>query len=140
MGGMGIRSIYIFCLSVEYIFQDIVMSLPTFLKRRRNVQLILWTVISLVLWLTTDPDLGLYQDLPFGGSVVALITTLVTALPFLLIFHIARKVLFDYASADYNKILLRALRTPIGSGLAAISLSIMMLAIGIIIAAVAGTF
>jgi len=105
--------------------------------RKRSFFIWVGLLLTTVLWLSTDPDLGLYQDLPFGSSFVSLITIIVSTVPWLVLLHIARKALFDYKEADIRRTALIALKSPTGAGLVVVGIAIGILAIAIIIAAVA---
>jgi len=106
--------------------------------RKRGFFIYVGLLFTAALWLSTDPDLGLYQDLPFGASLVGLITAVVTSVPYLIMLHIARKALFDYKEADFKLVAKKAIETPTGAGLVIVGVAIAILACAMIIAAVAG--
>lgn len=105
----------------------------------RKRSLFIWGGLFVVfsLWLATDPDLKLFTNMPFGASLVGLITILVSVIPWLVILHMARKALFDYDAADFRELIERATESSTGAGLALVGFSIAILAISVIIAAVA---
>lgn len=105
--------------------------------RKRSIFIWIGVFVAFGLWLSTDPDLGLFQNLPFGASLVSLITILVSAIPWLIVLHLARKAIFDYEIADFRKLLEAAVDSPTGAGLAALALAMGFVAISIVVAAVA---
>jgi len=108
------------------------------MRRRRHLFLILSIVSFLLLWISTDPNSGFISNLKYGAGLLTVITSISGSLLGLCILHFARKALFDYLSADFNKLLEKANDTAVGAGLGAIALAIMTLAVACVI--IAGFF
>jgi hypothetical protein len=104
--------------------------------RYRNIFFILGLSLVATLWLLTDPDNGWIQNIPFGAGLLALITTIITALVGIVFLYLIRRGMHDYPIADFEKLGIKASKEPIGAGLFAIAISIMVLAYSIIIASV----
>lgn len=101
--------------------------------RFRHIYMVLGSLLVIALWLLTDPDSGLIQSLPIGGSTVATLVILLKSVLYVALLHISRKALFDYL--DMGKIFEVALRSPEGAGKAAISVSLATIAIAIVMLA-----
>lgn len=106
------------------------------LERKRNRYILSWISIFLGLSFLLDPDIAFFSNLPFGTILISTISTISSAILFILIFHFARKALFDYNEADFKLLARDAMDDPIGAGLVLVALAIMMLGIAIIISSV----
>lgn len=85
----------------------------------------------MTLWVLTDPDLGLIQNLSFGAALVATLVIMTKGVLYVTLLHLSRKGLFDYL--DFQKIAERAMQSSEGAGKLAISLGLAMIAIAIVI-------
>lgn len=84
-----------------------------------------------MLWLLTDPDLGIINNLAFGGSLLATLIIPTKAVIYITILHISRKALCDYV--DLEKVYNKALGSTEGAGQLAIAISLLMIAAAIVI-------
>lgn len=98
--------------------------------RFRTVYTLIGSIIVILLWLLTDPDLGLIQNLPFGASTVATLVVLSKALLYVTLLHFSRKALFDYV--DLSELFDNAKKDK-DSGEALIAIAIFTLAIALVI-------
>lgn len=103
--------------------------------RPRQAYLILGSFIVLLLWVISDPDFRLIENLPFGAGTVAMILYSFKSIILCAILHISRKFLFDYPEADFQKLGSIAKNEPMGAGLYAIAISLSTIAFAIVIAA-----
>jgi hypothetical protein len=87
--------------------------------------------LVLAIWLLTDPDLGILNQMSFGASTLATIVLTLKVVLYVAILHISRKALFDYI--DMERVFQKAITTANGSGYVAIAVSIICLAISILI-------
>lgn len=99
--------------------------------RFRHVYLGIGSVLVLLLWILTDPKIGLIQSLPIGASTVATIVLLLKTVLYAGVLHFTRKGLIDYV--DLKKYFDRALQTPEGAGHATIAIGLIFIAIAITI-------
>lgn len=74
----------------------------------------------------SDPDIGILQKLPFGGSTLASLLILSKAVLALTFAHFGRKALFDYPEGDFQTVAANASASPTGSGLLAIAYAIVL--------------
>lgn len=101
-------------------------------RLRYILLLIGFIIVPLSLYLT-DPDTGVITD---AGALAPLISYIIyIARIFMLIgiWHIARKMLFDYFASDIRTLLEKASAGATGAGLAIVGIGIMMLSVSIII-------
>lgn len=101
--------------------------------RFRNWYVIFGTLLVLMLWLLTDPDLGIIQNLGFGAGTIAMLLFLLLGVVSSVMLYITRKAMFDYPVADFKVLGEQATRTPEGAGLYAIAIAIMTLAFSVVI-------
>ena len=105
------------------------------LMRKRHIFLSICIVTFIGLWIGTDPDSGIFQNIPYAAGLINILTSVSGGLFGLVILHYSRKFLMDYKSSDFNLALKAAKDDPVGAGLAAIAVAIMCLAYtGIIVA------
>jgi hypothetical protein len=98
--------------------------------RFRNIYLIIGTILTVLIWLLTDPDSGIIQSLHYGSSLVATLVILFKSILYVGVLHISRKALCDYL--DLELVCKKAMQTEHGAGLVAIAVSIIMLSIAIV--------
>lgn len=72
----------------------------------------------------SDPDIGILQGLPFGGSTLASILILSKAILAMTFAHFGRKALFDYPEGDFQDTAKKALEGSTGAGLLAVAYAI----------------
>jgi hypothetical protein len=89
------------------------------------------TILTLFMWLITDPDAGLIENMTIGVGTVATLVILLKSVFYIGMLHISRKALLDYI--DLGTYFVKALETPEGSGSAIIGVGIMMLSIALVI-------
>lgn len=97
--------------------------------RFRHKYMILGSVLVTLLWVITDPSIGIITALPFGGSTIATLLILLKVVLYVGMLHISRLALFDYI--NLSDVFGKAVSTPQGAGLVAIAISIAMLSISI---------
>lgn len=103
--------------------------------RFRTIYAIGGFILVVALWLLTDPDLGLIQDLTFGAGLVATIVLLSKGVLGPTLLHITRKAMFDYKEADMGELAKKSLQSSTGAAIFALAISLMCLAFAIVIAA-----
>lgn len=91
-----------------------------------------------LLFVLTDPSLNLFGRIPYGAEIITYGIYAMQSFIIILLLHVFRKGIHDYASADMDVLLSRAQASPEGSGLAAIAMSIITLAYAVVIYAVIG--
>ena len=101
--------------------------------RYRNTFITILVTSFIGLWIITDPDLALITELSWGASLISILTMLSGGFLAVTMLHFARKGLMDYVAADFKRLLMKSVASPTGSGLAAIAVSIMTLAIAVVI-------
>ena len=109
--------------------------LTKFKMRFRYVYMILGSILVLGLWMLSDPDAGIIEHLPFGGSTLATLIFLSKAVLYGAMLHITRKGLMDYKEADLQLAMRRALGSPSGAGMVVIGIGLICIAIAILILA-----
>lgn len=97
--------------------------------RFRHKYMILGSILVTLLWVITDPSIGIITALPFGASTIATILVLLKVVLYVGMLHISRLALFDYI--NMSDVFRKAVTNAQGAGLAAIAISIAMLAISI---------
>ena len=115
---------------------DVLLSLKDKLygiSRFRNVYLVLGGLAVLGVLLAADPDGGLVEKLPWGGTTLATLLVLVTSILYVGILHLSRKAELDYT--DLKELFDKAKESPVGAGLAVIGVGIFSVAIAIVILA-----
>lgn len=101
--------------------------------RFRNVFIVGGGLLTILLWILTDPNSGIIQDLPFGASTIVMLATLLRATWFIAMLHIGRRALLDYI--DLSQLFIKAEETSEGAGKAIIGIGLMMIAVAIVICA-----
>lgn len=101
--------------------------------RFRHIYTIIGSLIVLLAWLGTDPDLGLISGLPFGASTLAMIVILSKSVLYVALLHYSRKALLDYL--DLKTLLVKASESSQGAGLAMIAVAGIMISISLVILA-----
>lgn len=99
--------------------------------RFRHVYTIVGTILVLVFWTATDPDLGLITGMSYGASTIASLAILAKGVLYITLLHYSRKGLLDYI--DLKEYFLKAKESSGGAGMALIAVSIIMLAIAVVI-------
>ena len=102
-------------------------------NRFRNVYMIYFGVIVLLLMLLSDPDNGFIQKLPFGASLVATLVLMARAVLYAALFHVTRRGLFDYI--NFREFLVRALNGNVGAGVGALAIAVAMIPVAMLIVA-----
>lgn len=92
--------------------------------RYRDKFMFFGSFIVLLSLFASDPDVGILQKLPFGGSTLAGLLIFSKAILALAFAHYGRKVLFDYPEGDFRKAAAKALEHPIGAGLLCLAFAI----------------
>lgn len=85
----------------------------------------------------TDPDLGLIQNLPFGGATLATLVFLSKAVLYVAMMHLSRRALIDYV--DLEEYMNKAKESPDGAARVVQAVSIFCVAIAILIYAAVGS-
>lgn len=98
-----------------------------FKSRSRHVYTVYATLAVILAYFLCDPDLGIIQHLPIGATTVAVLLILAKGILYATAVHWTRKMVLDYI--DLDAIFTKANETPTGAGLAAVAISIMVLAI-----------
>ena len=101
--------------------------------RFRHVFMGLYSLLVIIFFVLTDPDLGLIEHLPFGASTLAMMLILSKSVLYITLMHLARRALADYI--DLEGVYRTALDSPEGAGYVAIAISLTMIAISIVISA-----
>lgn len=101
--------------------------------RFRHLYMGIGGVVFALLYLLTDPSLGLIEDLPFGAGVVAEFVILLKVLLYVALLHLSRRALFDYV--DLQTFIRKAAETPEGAGRVVMSIGLFVVAIAVLIAA-----
>lgn len=101
--------------------------------RFRSIYIIGGGLFSLLLWLITDPDTGIVQNMKIGASTLMTITILLKSVLYVIMLHLSRKALFDYL--DLSAIIDKAKQSSEGAGMVAIAIGLIMIAIALVIGA-----
>lgn len=97
--------------------------------RFRHVYMGIGSILSILLYLLSDPDTGFIEHLPYGASTIATLIILLKTVFYIGVLHLSRKALVDYI--DLQPYFAKALQSPEGAGRALIAVSIMMVAVAI---------
>jgi hypothetical protein len=89
------------------------------------------SLVVLAIWMLTDPDLGIINNLPFGASTLATLVITIKAVIYVALLHLSRKALFDYIDMEY--VFKKAMNTSGGAGYVAVAMGIVCLAVSILI-------
>ena len=101
--------------------------------RFRNLFLVVGTLLVLTLWVLADPDLGIIQGLRIGSSTIATLLFMTKGILAIGILYICTKGMMDYPISDFEKLGMRAVKSPEGAGLYSIAVAIKTLAFALII-------
>lgn len=99
--------------------------------RFRHIFFGLGSVTVLALYMATDPDAGIIQNLPVGAGTLAMMVILLKAILYVVLLHYSRKAIFDYI--NLRTLILQTKEDPVGAGLSVIGISIFVLAVSIVI-------
>jgi hypothetical protein len=88
-----------------------------------------------LLLVLTDPDLDFIDDVGPFATVVNYLVYLVRIFLLLAVFHVGRKLLFDYGEADFKNLLSSAIQDG-HAGHASIAMGLAMIAIALVIMSV----
>ena len=97
--------------------------------RFRNVYMGIGSLLVVLLWVLSDPNVGFVQGLPFGASTLATLILLLKTVLYVAVLHVSRRALMDYL--DLESYFKKALESSTGSGLAVIGVGITYLAIAV---------
>ena len=103
------------------------------ISRFRNVYLVLGGLAVLAVLLVADPDGGLVQKLPWGGTTLATLLVLATSVLYVGVLHLSRKAELDYT--DLKELFDKAKESSTGAGLAIIGVGLFSIAIAVVILA-----
>lgn len=101
--------------------------------RFRHIYITVGSFFVVLLWVITDPDLGIVQNLPIGGGTIATLLILLKTILYIGMLHVSRRAIIDYI--DFKTFLTKAFQTPEGAGLATIAIGLIFIAISITILA-----
>ena len=101
--------------------------------RFRDIFIVAGGLLTILLWLVTDPNAGIIQNLPFGASTIVTLAVLLRGIWFIALLHIGRRALLDYL--DLKHLFVKAEESAEGAGLAIIGVGVIMLAIAVVIVA-----
>lgn len=101
--------------------------------RPRNKYNIIMAVLVILLWVLSDPDLGLIKELSFGSSTIASLLVLIRSTLYVTLLHYSRKTMLDYL--DLETLFKNAMLSSDGSGKAIIGVGLIMISISIVILA-----
>lgn len=99
--------------------------------RFRHTYMLIGSIFVVILFLITDPESKLIENMPFGASTVVMITWLLRTIWCVGILHLSRRALLDYL--DLRTLLIKAEQTPEGAGRAMQAVGMIMIAVSIII-------
>lgn len=99
--------------------------------RFRNIFVMAGSFLVLLLWILTDPSLGLIENMEYGASTLAMLTILLKSVLYVGVLHYSRKALIDYL--DFRIYLEKAGNTSTGAGLALVSVGLIMISISLVI-------
>lgn len=90
-------------------------------------------VFVILIYILTDPDTGVIQNLPFGASTLVLLSTLLKSIWYVTLLHASRRALLDYL--DLASLFKKAEESPEGAGYGVIGVGLIMVALAICITA-----
>ena len=103
--------------------------------RKRHILLILGFIFVPIMFILTNPDTNIINLPPAYAEVLNYFVYLMRAFLVFGLFHVIRKTMMDYPSADFGKLLEKATEQG-NSGAAAIAMAINMLGYAILLAAI----
>lgn len=92
--------------------------------------MLLGGLITLAVLFLSDPDSAIVTNLPFGGSTIVGLISLMKICLYVGMLHLARKALFDYL--DLEVVINKAKESSQGAGLLMIGMGLMYLSIAIV--------
>lgn len=95
--------------------------------RFRFVSMILGSLALMALAFITDPTVGKYLTLPFGGQVILILKAVSVFGVSCFVIHVSRKTLFDYL--DLSKFVEKAIETPLSAAVLVVGVGIFLLAV-----------
>ena len=98
-------------------------------SRKRNWFAVIGTTIMILLWLVTDPDMNIIQNMPAGAKVLDIFTVLSKGVIYMMAVHMGRKYILDYI--NFAELIHKAAETSEGAGKAAIAVAIYTVAMAI---------
>ena len=101
--------------------------------RFRHIYMGVGSILVILLYLLSDPDSGIIENMKFGASTLATIIILSKTVLYTAILHISRRALIDYV--DLKQYFDMAKRSPEGAGKAVIGVGLIEIAIAITIMA-----
>lgn len=101
--------------------------------RFRDLYVIFGSILTVILLVLSDPDLGLVQNLGIGAGTINTLVFLFKGILGCALLYITRKAMQDYPEADFQNLGSRARATPEGAGLYAVANAIMTLAYAVVI-------
>lgn len=107
--------------------------MPKFKMRFRNVYMFIGGALVLLLYLLTDPQNEIIQNIPLGASTVVLLGQLLKTIWFVAMLHASRRALIDYV--DLQVLFRKAEQTSEGAAKAVIGVALIMIAVAIVMAA-----
>lgn len=99
--------------------------------RFRNIYMGIGSILVLLIWVLTDPQLGFVQNMSFGASTIATVVLLLKTVLYAGVLHVTRKALMDYL--DLEAFFKKAIQSPEGAGSATIAVALIYIAIAITI-------
>lgn len=101
--------------------------------RFRDAYVVLGSVLTVLLLVLTDPDLGLVQNLGIGAGTINSLVFLFKGILGCSLLYITRKAMQDYPEADFQSLGAKANTTAEGAANYAIATAIMTLAYAVVI-------
>jgi len=101
--------------------------------RFRHMYMTVGSILVMFIWLLSDPDTGIIQNLPFGAGAIATLVILLKSILYVGMLHLSRKALLDYI--DLAPYFQKAFQTSEGSGRALMAVAIMCVAIALVMIA-----
>ena len=95
--------------------------------RFRFVSMVFGTLALLAMALLSDPTVGKYLSLPFGGQTMLILKAVSVFGVSCFVIHVSRKTLFDYL--DLSKPIEKAIETPLSAAVLVVGVGIFVLAV-----------
>ena len=103
------------------------------IKRRLSLASLL--ILFILYYLGTDPDTKIFQNLPFGSSLILTINIFIIAITGIIVIEFIPDYFIDVIYGKEKDLRIEASKTSQGAGYALIAKSIRLLGYGIILAA-----
>lgn len=107
-----------------------------FKKNKKLLTILLSLIVFVVYFISTDPDMRLLSDMPFGVQIVLLFGIFALAMPIIAFLEIHTDIYTDELVKDQAKVVDKASESPVGAGLILVSKSIVLLSYALIISAI----